>query len=912
VITQSIFGYPIAVLFVTSIHHLFNLNRHEGFVMRKYLFILTICLHFVFISFSQIMDQFALRKIDSLKKILPSAKGTARVDMLNNISQGLLWIWESNDQYMHEAHKYSDEALKLAKGLKYKRGIGYALVNLFWRETQKVDTNRAENYKTGSQFQKAVSAAEQIIKIGDELNDDILKGAANNNLIWLYRWRGKREDYVNAVQKGIEYYEKGLKQNWKNIYTPFNFIGCDNCPVIEINLARLYGSQAEMQQLFKDETVQKFRKSIAYYEAAKANIYTGRQYLRVANVLALFNDIRTAIIDVKKALPYFIKENDANGEFDVYEKLCGLYYELGDLENGLFYSKKAVRLAESLAKEKGVFDEVNYPQENEFYKEKQLFHAYYWIGRFYSLAGDYENAFAYFKKASNHKWDNRWLPMWTTAMGNLHRQMGNYDSALFYFNPIGARVSLVRLYSDMKQYDKALEIFNESITGVTQRNNIANLGRFHAYAARAYYGKKDYIMALSYATKADAFFKTISSNLERIDNYQTLSDIYQQIGKFDSAYIFLKQYNNLRDSVLNKQFYIRLNDYKKEAEDAKRTSQINLLQKDNLIKEQELHQQLLLKEQSEAQLTILDKDNQLKDQKLKEEILLKEQNESKLTLSDKENKLKDERLRQQATIRNALIGGLLLFILLGVFVFRNLLLKRKNEKLAVEKRQAELQQKVGELEMQALRAQMNPHFIFNCLNSINRFIFKNETKEASDYLTRFSRLIRMVLLHSQKKLVPLEDELDMLKLYLDMERLRFKNAFDYHITTTNAIENSSVFIPPLLLQPFCENAIWHGLMHKDGQGHLNIELSEEEGILYCNITDDGVGREKAEGYKSKSAEKEKSMGLKITKERLSLLNQGTTGGTFYQIEDVRNEQGDIAGTKVELKIKYKETIEETV
>jgi sensor histidine kinase YesM len=269
-------------------------------------------------------------------------------------------------------------------------------------------------------------------------------------------------------------------------------------------------------------------------------------------------------------------------------------------------------------------------------------------------------------------------------------------------------------------------------------------------------------------------------------------------------------------------------------------------------------------------------------------------------------------LKHQAFIRNALLGGLLLFILLGIFVYRNLSLKRKNEKLAVKKGQAELQQKVAELEMQALRAQMNPHFIFNCLNSINRFIFKNETKEASDYLTRFSRLIRMVLLHSQKKMVPLEDELEMLKLYLDMERLRFKNAFDYHITTTNAIENSSVFIPPLLLQPFCENAIWHGLMHKDGPGHLNIELNEDNGILNCIITDDGVGREKAEEFKSKSAEKEKSMGLKITTERLSLLNQGTTGGTFYKIEDVRNEHGDIAGTKVELKIRYKENVEELI
>ncbi len=887
--------------------------------MRKYIFTLALCSHFVVIGFSQYTDQIAQKKIDSLKKLLPSAKGIVRVDLLNSISSGLLWIWESNDQYLNDALNFSDEALKLAKKLNYKRGISYAYIHLFFREAHQVDTNRVENYKPESHFQKAIAVARQAIKIGEELHDDILIGAANNELVWLYKWKGRREDYIMTLQKTIDHFEKALMQNWKNVYIPFKLTDCDNCLGIEFTLGGLYGQQAEAQLSFKDETVQKFRKSILYYEKANANNSTGSQYLRVANVLAQFNNIRTAITDAKKALPYYIKENDGNGEFDVYQTLCGFYYDLGDLENGLLYSKKAVRLAESLDKEEGNFDKVNYPGENEFFKEKRLFHAYYWIGKFYTLAGDYEYAFAYFRKASNHNFDKRWSPLWTDAMGNLHRLIGNYDSALVYFNQRNTKVNLVRLFSDMKQYDKALQMFNALINGVTERKNVANLGRLHAYAAKAYYGKKDYDNALSSAIKADAFFKITSSNLERIDNYQQLSDIYQQMRKFDSAYIFLKQYNSLKDSVLNKQFYIRLNDYKKEAEETKSTSLILLLQKDNVIKDQQLKEEMLFKKQNEAELALLDQTNKIidqelliKEQNLKEQILLKEQNQSEVGLLDKENKLKDQRLKQQAFIRNALLGGLLLFILLGGFVFRNLSLKRKNEKLAIKKGQAEFQQKVAELEMQALRAQMNPHFIFNCLNSINRFIFKNETKVASDYLTRFSRLIRMVLLHSQKKLVPLEDELDMLKLYLDMERLRFKNAFDYHITTTNAIENSSVFIPPLLLQPFCENAIWHGLMHKEGPGHLNIVLNEDDGILNCIISDDGVGREKAEAYKSKSAEKEKSMGLKITTERLSLLNQGTTGGTFYEIEDIKNEQGDVAGTKVELKIRYKETVEEYV
>jgi len=156
--------------------------------------------------------------------------------------------------------------------------------------------------------------------------------------------------------------------------------------------------------------------------------------------------------------------------------------------------------------------------------------------------------------------------------------------------------------------------------------------------------------------------------------------------------------------------------------------------------------------------------------------------------------------------------------LLGVFVIRSFYLKRK-------KQQAESERKQTELEMQALRAQMNPHFIFNCLSSINRFILINEGKTASNYLVRFSRLIRMVLINSQKPLVTLEDELQMLTIYLDMERLRFKDSFDYGITFLNTMETGNIFIPPLLLQPFCENAIWHGLMHKKEGGLVNIHIA---------------------------------------------------------------------------------------
>jgi len=143
----------------------------------------------------------------------------------------------------------------------------------------------------------------------------------------------------------------------------------------------------------------------------------------------------------------------------------------------------------------------------------------------------------------------------------------------------------------------------------------------------------------------------------------------------------------------------------------------------------------------------------------------------------------------------------------GKVIFWTISLKRKNEKLRNESSRAEWQKAATDLEMQALRAQMNPHFIFNCLSSINRFILKNEPDIASDYLTRFSKLIRMVLINSQRSLIPLEDEADMLRLYLEMEQLRFKDKFSYSITYANDVKAPDIMIPPLLLQPFCENAI---------------------------------------------------------------------------------------------------------
>jgi tetratricopeptide (TPR) repeat protein len=210
-----------------------------------------------------------------------------------------------------------------------------------------------------------------------------------------------------------------------------------------------------------------------------------------------------------------------------------------------------------------------------------------------------------------------------------------------------------------------------------------------------------------------------------------------------------------------------------------------------------------------------------------------------------------------------------------------------------------LKQRASELEMQALRAQMNPHFIFNCLSAINHFILDNQNDKASDYLTRFSRLVRMVLVNAGKDAISLEEELDMLRLYLDMEQLRFKQAFTYTIDIPNGLPASQLQVPCFILQPFCENAIWHGLLHKEGEGKLAISFKYFEGILLVTIRDNGIGRQKAAALGTKQ---HSSMGQQLTASRLALFNKNRDERSSMEIHDLKDANEEVTGTEIILYI----------
>ena len=247
----------------------------------------------------------------------------------------------------------------------------------------------------------------------------------------------------------------------------------------------------------------------------------------------------------------------------------------------------------------------------------------------------------------------------------------------------------------------------------------------------------------------------------------------------------------------------------------------------------------------------------------------------------------------------------LLFKLLAVAAIAGVLYYIARTRIKNIRKESELKQKLGETEMKALRSQMNPHFIFNCLNSIELYTAQNNSEAATYYLSKFSRLIRLVLDNSKSDRISLEQELETLELYLEMEKMRFKEKLQYQISVNENVEADFIEIPPMLIQPYVENAIWHGIMHKAAGGNISVNVSlkeDQEQILKVEIIDDGVGRAKAAALKSKSATKQKSYGMKITSERMNMLNEMYKITTTINVEDLYNESRQPKGTKVTIEI----------
>lgn len=256
--------------------------------------------------------------------------------------------------------------------------------------------------------------------------------------------------------------------------------------------------------------------------------------------------------------------------------------------------------------------------------------------------------------------------------------------------------------------------------------------------------------------------------------------------------------------------------------------------------------------------------------------------EEKIRQLEKEKALKDELISKKNTFNYFLMGSIaLLLLFFGLIVKALYSIKTKNKEIA----------------LQSLRREMNPHFIFNSLNSVNQFISQNKELEANKYLTSYSHLMRNMMENSNKDFISLSSEIEQLKKYLDLEHLRFQDKFDYEITVDKNLDTEMTFVPNMLIQPHLENAIWHGLRYRETKGLLQLRFGIKNNKISVLIDDDGIGLTKSAELKTRNQKVHQSRGLTNTKERISLLNELYKSNIAFSITE---KNSGTTGTLVEI------------
>jgi len=500
-----------------------------------------------------------------------------------------------------------------------------------------------------------------------------------------------------------------------------------------------------------------------------------------------------------------------------------------------------------------------------------------------------------------------------------------------------ALLVLSNIYDDQGMYEKALETVDKAYRCYIRVKDSTNMSLTLIQIGSLYHNTGDQLTALSYFKKAKELIPLRGNYPFRELNIQ-LGELYLNTPAYDSAiFFFTNAFIGNHDSKIAQldigKYYILKEQYdsaldyltKAYSETADNEEGIRakiLLALGNIhMRRNDPGEALRLTEKSldnalaaGARQSARDAYQQLSSiygrtgnsekafQYYKEYVRLKDSvvsEQFKVKLYDFRQKADNERQHSQLLLltqqRNSLITGVLLLLMLSLITFMYISVRNKNNKLKILEQSAKY-------EMQALQAQMNPHFMFNSLNSINNLILNKETIKASEYLTRFSRLLRMLLMHADKATITLEEEVSMLELYLKMEQLRFTDAFDYSIQCDAGISPSSISVPPFIIQPFCENAIWHGLLHKEGKGHLKIDILMKGDAVHIYIEDDGVGRARAAEIESAIGEKKMSYGIKLTSSRISTFNKNVLAGEDCRIADVKDANDNTIGTIVELRI----------
>jgi len=491
--------------------------------------------------------------------------------------------------------------------------------------------------------------------------------------------------------------------------------------------------------------------------------------------------------------------------------------------------------------------------QEETKQEAYMSHSYNNLGIVYKEQKEYGKALEYYNKA-----------LW------LLKKQGNDDSAAVTITNIG------QIYLLRNEFDKALESFKEAEKMLVVSGNKSGLADLHNNLGTYYIKTGDLSKAEESYLKALKMFEETGEKFGASASLGYLGDFYAQHGKRNEAISYL-----LKSTALAEE--IGVLEHVKNAE----KTLSDIYEKSGDTSEALRH----YKKYSAAREKINDAEN-IKSM-VREEMNYEFERKEAMQKAEAEKRqmIFDEQMKRHKL--QMIFSALFILLLFGVaFLIYNRLQLKKT---------LTLQRDLAEYEQKALHLQMNPHFVFNCLGSISSFIVQNGKESAIKYLSKFSKLMRLTLEYSKESLIPIDKEIEGLQNYLELEQLRFNNIFDFTITKDPSIEDDMA-LPPLLLQPFVENAIIHGLVPKKRKGAINVDFVLQNDNLACTITDDGIGFNRSKLLKENSVTVHKSMALEITRKRLEVIQAFTSKTSQVEIIELTDTNGEPAGTKIILNL----------
>ncbi|AZA85343.1 hypothetical protein EG349_00295 [Chryseobacterium shandongense] len=502
-------------------------------------------------------------------------------------------------------------------------------------------------------------------------------------------------------------------------------------------------------------------------------------------------------------------------------------------------------------------------------------------GIIYSEQNNYSQALQNnFKALKIYEKHDRQIPLSKiyNNIGVIYRSIDDQDKALVYFiksyrlqkkvqsSTLGISCSNIGLiYLKQNFPEKAKKFFDEGLKEFGKNPNDRGLGELYNSISQYYILKNQFQTAKENLHKAEQSFQKIGDQFGLSDTYLYLAEIYFNENNLDDSF------KNVNKSLaISKKLDLPETYMKSEA----------LLSKIFDEKGDKENALIHLKNFNDG------KDKLAKIENSKERIKIELKFESEKQQMEQKEKADTERMKW-------LLGfSMLGFFLTGTFFFYR---HREKEKTIL------LQKQLTELQHKALHLQMNPHFVFNCLAAISSFIMQNDKEDAVKYLAKFSKLMRLTLDFSKESLITIDKEIEALKNYLELEQLRFNKKFDFEIIKDPLIEDDTA-LPSLLLQPYVENAVIHGVIPKAGKGFIKITFSQRDEVLVCEIEDNGVGIETSRKLKESSVKIHKSMALEISKKRLETLEELIKKKIHLTIEEIKTETNGSEGTKVTLEL----------